>query len=187
MGAGADACATKGVLGDAGTAGDSERGGMADGRARVPEVLAPAELEGFRAGFVPKALEPAGGASVGEEVEEAQELAVDPTRSADDARQEGVGDARPRGVGLPVAVHLGARCGLEELVGLGVPESSVETDIGHVIAAKLVNEGDIDDEVGVTADVGPMEGLLTVAPSPATTDTRGHQRPLPQEPNKPPP
>ena len=29
MGAGADAGATKGVLGDAGTAGDSERGGMA--------------------------------------------------------------------------------------------------------------------------------------------------------------
>ena len=41
MGAVADAGATKGVLGDAGTAGDSERGGMADGRARVPEVLAP--------------------------------------------------------------------------------------------------------------------------------------------------
>ena len=40
MGAVADAGATKGVLGDAGTAGDSERGGMADGRARVPEVLA---------------------------------------------------------------------------------------------------------------------------------------------------
>ena len=44
MGAVADAGATKGVLGDAGTACDSERGGMADGRARVPEVLAPAEL-----------------------------------------------------------------------------------------------------------------------------------------------
>ena len=39
MGVGADAGAPKGVLGDAGTAGDSERGGMADGRARVPEVL----------------------------------------------------------------------------------------------------------------------------------------------------
>ena len=39
MGAGADAGATKGVLGDAGTACDSERGGMADGRARVPEAV----------------------------------------------------------------------------------------------------------------------------------------------------
>ena len=67
VGAGADAGATKSVLGDAGAAGDSERGGMADGRARVPEVLAPAELEGFLAGFVPEALEPACGASVGED------------------------------------------------------------------------------------------------------------------------
>ena len=69
VGAGADACATKGVLGDAGTAGDSERGGMPDGRARVPEVLAPAEFEGFCAGLVPELLEPALGAPVGEEVE----------------------------------------------------------------------------------------------------------------------
>ena len=97
VGAGADACATKGVLGDAGTAGDSERGGMADGRARVPEVLAPAEFEGFFAGLVPELLEPARCAPVGEDVEEAQELAMDPTRGADDARQEGVGDTRPRG------------------------------------------------------------------------------------------
>ena len=148
MGVGADAGATEGVFGDARTVADSERGGMADGSACVPEVLAPAELEGFLAGFVPEALEPACGASVGEDVEEAQELAMDPTRCADDARQEGVGDTRPGGVGLPVALHLGARCGLEELVGLGMPESTVETDIGHVIAAKLVNEGNINDEVG---------------------------------------
>ena len=33
------------MLGDARTAVDSERGGMADGSARVPEVLAPAELD----------------------------------------------------------------------------------------------------------------------------------------------
>ena len=148
----------------AGTAGDSERGGMADGSARVPEVLAPAELEGFLAGVMgPELLEPALCAPVGADVEEAQELAVDPTRGADDTRQEGVGDTRPRGVGLPVAVHLGARCGLEELVGLGMPESSVATDIGHVIAAKLVNEGDIDDEVGVTADVGALDDQVTLS------------------------
>ena len=72
MGAVADAGATKGVLGDAGTACDSERGGMADGRARVPEVLAPAELESFLAGFVPEALEPACGASVREDLKALQ-------------------------------------------------------------------------------------------------------------------
>ena len=46
------------MLGDAGTAGDSERSGMADGSARVPEVLTPAELEGFLAGVMgPELLE----------------------------------------------------------------------------------------------------------------------------------
>ena len=152
------------MLGDAGTAGDSERSGMADGSARVPEVLTPAELEGFLAGVMgPELLEPALGAPVGEDVEEAQELAVDPTRGADDARQEGICDTRPRGVGLPVAVHLGARCGLEELVGLGIPERPVKTDIGHVIAAKLVNEGYINDEVGVSADVGTLDDQVTLS------------------------
>ena len=98
MSVGADAGATKGVLGDSRTAGNGERGGMADGSARVPEVLAPAELESLFAGVMgPELLEPALGAPVGEEVEETQELAVDPTRGADDTRQEGVGDTRPRG------------------------------------------------------------------------------------------
>ena len=164
MGVGAEAGATEGVLGDSRTAGNSERGGMADGSARVPEVLAPAELESVFAGVMgPELLEPALGAPVGEDVEEAQELAMDPPRGADDARQEGVGDPRPRGVGLPVAVHLGARCSLEELVGLGMPESSVEADIGHVIAAELVDEGNINDQVGVSADVGALDDQVTLS------------------------
>ena len=61
------AIATKCVLGEVRTAGDRERRGMADGSARVPEVLSAAELEGFFAGFVPELLEPALGASMGEE------------------------------------------------------------------------------------------------------------------------
>ena len=43
----AGAVATKGVLGDACAAGYRERRGMADGGARVPEVLSAAEFEGF--------------------------------------------------------------------------------------------------------------------------------------------
>ena len=72
MGVGADAGATKGVFGDARTAGDRERRGVADANARVPEILAPAELESFVAGVMgPELLEPTEGASVGEDVEEA--------------------------------------------------------------------------------------------------------------------
>ena len=100
MGVGADAGATKGVLGDSRTAGNSEPGGMADGSARVPEVLAQVELESLFAGVIgPELLEPALGAPVGEDVEEAQELAMDPTRGADDARQEGVCAGAPGGGG----------------------------------------------------------------------------------------
>ena len=50
------AIATKGVLGEARAAGYRERRGMADGGARVPEVLSAAELEGFFAGFEPAML-----------------------------------------------------------------------------------------------------------------------------------
>ena len=48
----AGSIATKGVLDDACAAGYRERSGMANGGARVPEVLSAAELEGFFAGFV---------------------------------------------------------------------------------------------------------------------------------------
>ena len=151
--------ATKSVLGDAGTAGDSERSGMADGSARVPEVLAPAELEGILAGVMgPELLEPALGAPVGEELEEAQELAVDAPGGAHHARQEGVGNTRPRGVGLPVATNLCPGCRLEELVWLGVTELPVEADVDHVVASKLV---DACDEVGIASDVGALDDQVT--------------------------
>ena len=53
--------ATKGMLGDACAAGHRERRGMADGGARVPEVLSAAGLEGFFAGFVPEPANPCEG------------------------------------------------------------------------------------------------------------------------------
>ena len=43
----AGAATTKGVFGDTRTAGDLERRGVADGGARVPEILTAAELDGF--------------------------------------------------------------------------------------------------------------------------------------------
>ena len=64
------AIATKCVLGEARTAGDRERRGMADGGARVPEVLSAAELEGVFAGLVPEPLELALGAPIFHRVED---------------------------------------------------------------------------------------------------------------------
>jgi hypothetical protein len=100
---------------------------------------------------------------MGEDVEEAQELAVDAPGGAHYARQEGVGNTGPRGVGLPVATHLGPRCRLEELVWLGVPELPVEADVDHVVATKLVDECNIYDEVGVASDVGALDDQITLS------------------------
>ena len=151
------------MLGDACAAGYRERRGMADGSARVPEVLSAAELEGFFAGFVPELLEPALGAPVGEDVEEAQELAVDAPGSAHDTRQERIRNTCPRGVGLPVTSHLSPRGRLEKRVWLGVPELPVEADVDHVVATELVGECNIDDEVGVASDVGVLDDQVALS------------------------
>jgi len=80
--------------------------------ARVPEVLPAAELEGFLAGLIiamPR--KPVYGAAVGDDVEEAQEFAVEAPAGGDDARQESVLES---GISGPAAVHLGASGALED-------------------------------------------------------------------------
>ena len=56
MGVGAGTGATQGVLGNTGSSSDDEHRGMADGSARVPEVLPTPELEGFIARVGPEHL-----------------------------------------------------------------------------------------------------------------------------------
>ncbi len=71
--------------------GDSQRRCMADGGARVPEVLPAAELEGILAGLIIAVpLEPSGGAAVSNDVEEPQELAMEPPAVGDDAGEEAI-------------------------------------------------------------------------------------------------
>jgi hypothetical protein len=55
-------------------------------------------------------------------------------------------------VTAPVAAHLGARGRLEELGGVGVAELPIAADVSHVVAAELVDERGIDDEVGFQVD-----------------------------------
>ena len=65
--------------------GDSPRRILADSSARVPKVLPTAELEGILTGLIIAMLpEPFGGAAVGHDVEEPQELTKAPA-SGDDA------------------------------------------------------------------------------------------------------
>ena len=73
---GGNAVASEGVLRHVHPLGDSPRRCLADGGACVPKVLPAAELEGILAGLIVAVpLEPAGGATVSNDVEEPQELA----------------------------------------------------------------------------------------------------------------
>ena len=45
----------------------------------------------------------------------------------------------------------------------GWPERPVETDIGHVVADELVDECNVNDEVGISADVGALDDQVTLS------------------------
>jgi hypothetical protein len=73
LGVGADAGATQGVLSHAHALGNRTRRGVADGGARVPEVLTATEREGLVAGvIIPGLSEPADSPAVGDDVEQPQ-------------------------------------------------------------------------------------------------------------------
>lgn len=96
---------------------DSDSVAEADGSLMFPEVLRPAPGEGISAGLVaPHVGKVLQGAPVGKDVEEAQELPVNPPRGRHATRQKGVCGALPVGIRLAIPGHLGARSGLEELV-----------------------------------------------------------------------
>ena len=94
--------ASEGVLRHVHPLGDSPRRCLADGGACVPKVLPAAELEGILAGLIVAVpLEPAGGAAVSNDVEEPQELPVEPPAGGDDAGEEGAPDFSERPVPAP--------------------------------------------------------------------------------------
>ena len=130
----------------------------ADGSLVLPEVLRPAPGEGISAGLViPHVSEVLQGASVGKDVEEAQELPVNAPRGRHDARQEGVCGALPVGIRLAIPCHLGARRGLEELVDVVVAQLPVAVKVPTVVAAELVGAGNVDDQMPVTTKVDILD------------------------------
>ena len=122
------------------------------------EEVRAARPEGLRAGVMMSYhRENPGDATMGEDVEEAQELPVNPPRGGHDARQKGVLGARPGGISVTVPIHLGERSGLKELVDIGVAQLPVAGDVLPVVATELVGAGNVDDEVPVTADIGILD------------------------------
>ena len=116
---------------------DSDGGAEADGGLVFPEILRPAPGEGIGARLIfPLVGKVLQGAPMGMHVEEAQELPVNPTRGQHDTRQKAVCGARQKvGICLAVSCHLGACCGLAELVGIGVAHLPVAAHVPEVVAA----------------------------------------------------
>jgi hypothetical protein len=83
----------------------------------LPEEVRPAPGEGvYSRLIIPKAGDVLRGATVGEDIDEAQELPVDPARGGHCTWEEG--NAIPVGVPIPVAIHLFACRVLQEPVGV---------------------------------------------------------------------
>ena len=97
---------------------------------------------------------------MGDDVEEAQELAVEAPAGGDDARQEGVFES---GISGPVAVHLGASGALEDPAGLRVAKGPVSAHVSQMISTEFVVDCDVDDQVAVAAEVDVLDHQ--VAPS----------------------
>jgi len=73
---------------------------------------------------------------VGDDVEEAPELAVEAPAGGDDAGQEGVFES---GISGPVAVHLGASGALQDPAWLRVTKRPVSANAGQVIALPYIS------------------------------------------------
>ena len=147
--------AAEGMFGNLNPLGDGPGRSLADHGARVPEVLPAAELEGFLTGLtIAMPRKPGCGAAMGDDVEEAQELAVKAPAGGYDARHEGVLESSISG---PVAVDLGASGALEEPAGLRVAEGSISAHVSQMISAEFVVDCDVDDQVAAAAEVDVLE------------------------------
>ena len=115
VGAETGACGVRQV----GAASDGDRVREPNGGPMLPEELRPAPCECvYPRLIIPEAGEVLLGATVGQDIEEAQELPVDPARGGHGTWEEGVGSAIPVGVPVPVALQLFVCLVLQEPVGV---------------------------------------------------------------------
>ena len=68
------------------------------------------------------------------------------------------------GVAGPVARHLGASCVLEDAVWLRITERPIATDVVQVIATEFVVDGNVENQVAVTAKVDVFEDQVPPPP-----------------------
>jgi hypothetical protein len=66
--------------------------------------------------------------------------------------------AQQVGISLALPSHLGARRGLEELVDIGVAQLLVAAHVRDMVtAAELVGEGNVDNHMPISTEVGVLD------------------------------
>ena len=131
--------------GDLGAHGCGLGAGQADVGANVPEELAAAPLESVVAEVgVTNVTEKLRSPGVGEDVEHAEELAVNAARRGDNRRHEGASVVDGH-VALPILVNLLGRPQIQPTVWVLIPEGAVTRDVNGV-SNKVVDDRNVHDE-----------------------------------------
>ena len=94
---------------------------------------------------------------VGKDVEEAQELPVNPARGRHDAGQKGVSSARSVGIGVTIPRHLGARPRSRRAFDIRVAQLPVAAHVREVVAAGLVDVGNINHHIPTIIEVDILD------------------------------
>ena len=94
------------------------------------------------------------GAPVGKDVEEEQQLPVNPTRGRHGTRQEGIDSSRTVGVAVTILRHLILRCVLQEPVDIRVAWLTVAAHVREMVADELVRKDSVDNQMPMVTEVG---------------------------------
>ena len=86
---------------------------------------------------------------MGEDVEQAQELSMDPSRSRHDAVDQSEGHLS-KSVRLAVFVDLGTGHVFQSSLGIGIAQLAISANIRSVISTKIMDHSDVNDEVLVS-------------------------------------
>ena len=78
----------------------------------------------------------------------------------------------------PVSCHLGASGGLEDAAGLRITEGPIATDVGEVITTEFVVDGNVENQVAVTAKVDVFEHQVPPPPLVAALQHGGDVAPI---------
>jgi hypothetical protein len=81
-------------------------------------------------------------------------------RSRHDAGQKGISSARSVGIGVAIRRDIGALRRLEELIDIGTAQLHIAAHIREVVAAELVDEGNVNVHLPTVVEVDVLDGKI---------------------------